>query len=131
MESSSEEVKNEKDRELPFLEEISLFVEDSLIPHEYLEISRSNFRTAEQKLALAILEDAFYLLEKVGPKVLLADNPRRKHKVLYQETFEWFFDVEQEGVFTFQNVCDYLKFNPEYIRKGIANRIEFMKGCRL
>lgn len=123
-----EEAKKEKDKELPFHEEI-LFVEDSLIPHEYLEISRSSFRLAEQKLALAILEDAFYVLEKVGPKVLLSKNPRRKYKVLYQETFEWFFDVEQEGIFTFQNVCDYLKFNPDYIRKGIRNRIEFMKGC--
>ena len=39
----------------------------------------------------------------------------------YQEAFNWVNGTENDYVFSFENVCDAVGIDPEYLRLGLAN----------
>jgi hypothetical protein len=43
----------------------------------------------------------------------------RREKKIFAETEEWFFSAENEGIFTFENICSLLGIDPDYIRRGL------------
>ena len=68
----------------------------------------------EKRLVLAILEDAILTFQ---------DNHAArdgKKKRLFDQANVWIFNVSDDWVFSFKNICHVLEFNPEYIRKGLA-----------
>jgi len=42
-------------------------------------------------------------------------------KRIFQETEQWFFAGEEDGVFTFENLCEILRLTPGYIRRGLLD----------
>jgi len=92
-----------------------LFRSDTLAPHEYWTVNRPNrFLQPELELMLAVLEDA---LPCYFNNVQMR---RRREKKIFKETEEWFFSTENEGVFTFENICALLGIDPGYIRRGLT-----------
>jgi hypothetical protein len=86
---------------------------DVLTMHEYLHVFQYRpALTPERRLLAAILRDAIdcYMRYCFGKS--------RREKRMQQETEEWFFG-DDEGVFSFENVCDILKLSPGYIRRGL------------
>jgi hypothetical protein len=86
---------------------------DVLTVHEYLHVFQYRpALTPERRLLAAILRDAIdcYMRYCFGKS--------RREKRMQQETEEWFFG-DDEGVFSFENVCDILKLSPGYIRRGL------------
>jgi hypothetical protein len=95
--------------------EAVLFRSDILAPHEYWQVHRPNrFRQPELELMLAVLEDA---LHSFFTNVQMRG---RREKRIFTETEEWFFCTENEGVFTFENICSLLGIDPDYVRRGLT-----------
>jgi len=69
----------------------------------------------ERALMSAVLFDAIQLL-------LAGRNLRRAEEAsAFRETQVWFLSQDRDYVFSFENVCEALGINPEYLRLGIIN----------
>jgi hypothetical protein len=86
---------------------------DVLAVHEYLSVYQYRpALTPERRLLAAILGDA------IDCYMRYCFAKSRREKKMHQETEEWFFGSD-EGVFSFENVCEILKLSPGYIRRGL------------
>ena len=93
----------------------SLFQPDTLLPDQFLDTyKRKQHLEPEKKLMLAILEDAIACFQKY---VFARDS---KGKSLFRETEEWVNAKKDEGVFSFNSVCEVLSLDPAYVRRGLA-----------
>ena len=63
---------------------------------------------------LALLEHA------VEEKYALAHNTLGKE--LFQEAEEWFFTANNESLYSFENICEYLLINSNYLRQRLLRR---------
>ena len=92
----------------------SLFQPDTLLSAQYFDmLRRKTLLEPEKRLMLAILEDAINCYQ---------DNlfsQRAKNKRLFDETEEWITTPGGDWIFSFDNVCESLGFNPEYVRHGL------------
>ena len=91
-----------------------LFQPDTLLAEQCFEDRRGRSLGPERRLVLAILEDAILTFQ---------DNHAArdgKKKRLFDQAHVWLFNVSDDWVFSFENICHLLEFNPEYIRKGLA-----------
>jgi hypothetical protein len=89
---------------------------DSFNLRQYLHtLHRREFVEPESRLMLVVLQDALRCLDKYA----LTRNS--KGKTLFQETEAWLFATNEDWVFSFNNVCEALGFNPEYVRKQVMH----------
>ena len=92
----------------------ALFQPDTLLPAQYLDtLRRTTFLEPEKRLMLAVLDDAINCYR---------DNlfsPRGKARRLFDEAEEWIVTPGGDRVFSFDNVCESLGLNPEYLRRGL------------
>jgi hypothetical protein len=108
----------------------SLFQPDTLMPEQYLETFRRKLHLEpEKKLLLAVLEDAIACFQKY----LFARDG--KGKVLFQEAEEWILEGDTDWLFSFNNVCEMLGFEPSYLRDGLmrwkAQKLESHSKARI
>ena len=108
----------------------SLFQPDTLMPEQYLETFRRKLHLEpEKKLLLAVLEDAIACFQKY----LFARDG--KGKILFQEAEEWILAQDSDWLFSFDNLCEMLGFEPSYLRDGLirwnAQRIESQAKARI
>jgi hypothetical protein len=91
----------------------SLFQADELAPYEYEDNCRRKDRYGpEERLLFAILEDAISCYRTY----LLA--PREEDRELFSEAESWIFDDGAEFI-SFNNICETLKIDPGYVRRGL------------
>lgn len=69
-------------------------------------------RDGEKRLMLAMLESATEDFQKY----FLAND--RKGKDLFEAAEEWIFETGSPSFLSFENICEHLDMNPEYMRKG-------------
>jgi len=69
--------------------------------------------SAEEKLMLAVLENAIEEFQEYA----LAEDP--KGKALFREVEEWLWDEDSDWFFSFESICETLKFSPDYLRQGL------------
>jgi hypothetical protein len=91
----------------------SLFQADELAPFDYEEhCLRKDRLSPEERLLLAILADAvacyqgYFLSQKAH------------EQALFTEAEEWIFDGSTEFT-SFHNICEILKIDPAYVRRGL------------
>jgi hypothetical protein len=70
--------------------------------------------SAEEKLMLAVLENAIEQFQEYA----LAEDP--KGKALLQEVEDWLWDKDSDWFFSFESICETLKFSPDYLRQGLV-----------
>ena len=93
---------------------VSLFQPDTLLSAQYFDtLRRKTLLEPEKRLMLAILEDAINCYQEN----LFSRRP--KNKRLFDETEEWITTPGGDWIFSFDNVCESLGFNPEYARRGL------------
>jgi len=93
---------------------VSLFQQDALLPEQYLEtIRRKHHLEPEKSLMLGVLEDAVACFQKY------IDAKRPREKTQFQDTEEWIFEKDSRWLFSFENVCETLGLDPNYLRKGL------------
>jgi len=100
----------------PFVEEklASLFQPDTLLPAEYLETTcRKAHLEPEKKLMLAVLKDAIDCFQDNA----LAQGGKKKKR--FGEAEEWILADNNDWLFSFENICEALGFNPQYVRQGL------------
>lgn len=93
---------------------LSIFQPDTLIPVQYLATYQRRFHLdPERALMLAILEDAIVCFQDN-----LGSTGKRKRS-LYHEAEEWILADDRFYLFSFENICETLGFEPAYIREGL------------
>jgi hypothetical protein len=91
------------------------FQSDILAPHEFWQTYRSKrSRQPELELMTAVLEDAVLCYFKN------VERKTRRQRKFFDETQEWFFSNDDDGLFTFQSVCSHLGIDSDYIRRGLV-----------
>jgi hypothetical protein len=94
----------------------SLFQPDTLIPQEYLEtFKRRTHLQPEKRLMLALLEDGVACFQKYAT----AQDTRGKR--YFQETEAWVLEEPSERLFSFDNICETLALNADYLRRGLMS----------
>src|SRR4029453_9738036 len=76
-------------------------------------VYKKTIREGEERLMLAVLENAVEYFQKY----VLARKPSGKQ--LFREAEEWFLDKDNDGLYSFENICETLGFHPDHIRKGL------------
>ena len=69
------------------------------------DLLKTNIREGEKRLMLALLENAIEDFQKYA----LANDKARKE--LFQEAEDWFFATDNDSLFSFENICEYLQLN--------------------
>src|SRR5258708_14718316 len=91
-----------------------LFEPDTLLPIQYFEAMRKkHLLEGEKRLILSVLEDAIECFMKC------IDSSTNKGQRLFRDADEWINLEDKRWVFSFDNVCDMLDINPEYMRNGL------------
>lgn len=99
----------------------SLFQPDSLLAAKYLELRRRKSRLEpEKRLMFAILEDAVACFQE---HLFARDE---KGEGLFRDAEEWILEEKNHRIFGFENVCEVLGLDPDYVRQGL-NRWKEMK----
>jgi hypothetical protein len=92
----------------------ALFEPDTLLPIQYFEaMRRKHLLEGEKRLILSVLEDAIECFMKC------IDASTSKGQRLFRDADEWIAHEDKRWVFSFDNVCDMLDINPEYMRNGL------------
>ena len=91
-----------------------LFEPDILLPNQYFAaFRRGRAVEGERRLMLAVLEDAVDSYRKHGA----ACDPREQ--ACFLEAKEWFYSSDRSWLFAFENICDVLEMNADYLRSGL------------
>lgn len=77
------------------------------------DLSKANTREGEKMLMLAVLENA---IEDFQRHVHADDQ---KGKELFQEAEEWFSAADADSLFSFENICEFLRLDANYLRQGL------------
>jgi|ERR671925_88733 hypothetical protein len=96
----------------------SLFQPDFLLSAQYFGNLRKTLLEPEKKLMFAILEDAISCYQNN----LTAHSVRGKR--FFEETKSWIVAVGNDWIFSFENVCEALGLNPQYMRQGLLRWAE-------
>jgi hypothetical protein len=75
-------------------------------------LSKQVIRDGEKGLMLAILESA---IEDFQKYVLATD---KKGKGLFDAAEAWVLETDSPSFFSFNNICEHLELDPDYMRKG-------------
>ena len=91
-----------------------LFQPDTLLPSQYFDRMRGRARyDAEHRLMIAVLEDAVDVYRKQ------AGSREARGQQLFREAEDWIEDHDRTWLFSFENICDVLDLNSEYLRRGL------------
>ncbi len=91
-----------------------LFQPDSVIPAQYFEtFRRKGHLEPEKRLMLAILEDAIACFQNY----IFAQKGKKRDTFL--EAAGWILEKKSDWLFSFNNICEVLGFNPVYVRSGL------------
>jgi hypothetical protein len=93
-----------------------LFEPDALLPAQFYAAFRGGTAVrGEKRLMLAVLEDALDCYQKYA---FARDGHGRQ---LFDEANEWITSGNRVWFFSFENICETLGINPEYLRRGLEN----------
>lgn len=94
----------------------SMFEPDSLLPVQYFETQRRKTPLEPEKMLLwAILQDAVDYYRKY-----LAE-PNGKPDGKFSEVESWIMDSDRDWFCSFDNVCETLGLEPQYLRNGLID----------
>ena len=90
------------------------FRRDELAPYQYLAtFHRQLPLLPEKSLQLAVLEDGILTFQE---KMFASDA---KNKNLFRDAEQWILSRDDEGCFSFANVCEELNVAPSYLRRRL------------
>lgn len=95
----------------------SLFDPEVVLPDQMFPGAKlPPFVQSEGRLMLAILQDAVDCYQRHA----LARNPR--HRAEFEEAKAWIASNDSDWVFSFENICNVLGIDPDYVRTGLERR---------
>ena len=93
-----------------------LFEPDALLPAQFYAAFRGGSGVrGEKRLMLAVLEDALDCFQKYAAA-------RDGHgQALFEEALAWIGSNDRGWFFSYENICETLEINPEYLRRGLES----------
>jgi hypothetical protein len=92
-----------------------LFEPDALLPAQFYAAFRGGSSVSgEKRLMLAVLQDALDCYQKYA---FAADGPGQQ---MFADASAWISDGDRSWYFSFENICEILEINPEYLRRGVT-----------
>jgi hypothetical protein len=93
---------------------MAIFQPDVLIESQYLATqTRRVHLDAERVLMFAVLRDAVSCFQdNVG-------SDCKRKQAMYRDAEEWILDKDRTHLFSFDNVCEILGLDPDYMRAGL------------
>jgi hypothetical protein len=89
-------------------------VPESILPAQLYDPPFGGARLQpEKRLQVAVLADAVLTFHR------WAGDERARARRPFAEVEAWFASEDTDGPFTFITICDSLKFDPSYIRRGL------------
>ena len=89
---------------------------ESILPAQLFDRPFGGARVQpEKRLQVAVLADAVLTFHR------WAGNERARARRLFAEVETWFASDKADGPFTFMAICDSLKLDPSYIRRGLRH----------
>jgi hypothetical protein len=85
---------------------------------------KKTIREGEEALILAVLEDAITCFQKY----VLAQNEKEMN--IFQEAEEWILKKNSDWFLSFENVCEILQLDPDYLRQGLMSWKEVQRKDR-
>jgi len=102
-----------------------LFQPDTLLPSQFFDrVRRRTEHEGERRLMIAVLEDAVAVYRKQ------AGARDARNQQLFREAEEWIEDPDRTWLFSFQNICDVLDLDADYLRRGLRAWKEKAHGPR-
>ena len=91
-----------------------LFQPDTLLPSQFFHaLRRKTSQEPEKRLVMAILQDAIECYQKH----LFARESKAQQ--LFVDAEEWLMSDARDYFFAFDNICELLDINPEFLRRGL------------
>jgi len=92
-----------------------LYEPDADSQYQYLHVFRQKPRTiAEEQLMFAVLTDAIECFQRY------AGATDAKSRALYNDAAAWISSQDTASLFSFENICETLRLNPNYLRLGLT-----------
>ena len=115
-----------KEREFAVDERLAgIFQPDTLLPSQFFDrVRRRTEHDGERRLMIAVLEDAVDVFRKQ------AGTTEPRGQQMFQEAEEWLEDPDRSWLFSFQNICDVLDIDSDYLRRGLRVWKERAKGSK-
>ena len=102
-----------------------LFQPDTLLPSQFLDRTRRRTEhNGERRLMIAVLEDAVDVYRKQ------AGSREARGQQLFSEAEEWIEGSDRLWLFSFQNICDVLDIDADYLRRGLRAWKEKVRSGR-
>lgn len=93
-----------------------LFEPDALLPAQFYAAFRGGSGVrGEKRLMLAVLEDALDCYQKYA---ISRDGHGQQ---LFDEANQWIASNDRGWFFSYENICETLEINPEYLRRGLVS----------
>lgn len=93
-----------------------LFEPDALLPAQFYAAFRGGSGVrGEKRLMLAVLEDALDCYQKY------ASSREGQGQQLFDEALAWISSPDRGWFFSYENICETLEINPEYLRQGLES----------
>jgi hypothetical protein len=89
---------------------------DGVSTDQFFDTLRSKHLAPEKALLLAILEDAIHCLEKYRA----AQDSVGKER--FHDAESWIMKRGNHWIFSFDNVCELLELDPQYVRQGLQKQ---------
>jgi hypothetical protein len=86
---------------------------DDSDPVVFEQFFKPAIRGGEERLMLAVLQDAVECFQANA----LSEQPWEKK--LFQEAETWILEKNTDWPFSFENICETLQLNPDFIRRGL------------
>jgi hypothetical protein len=92
-----------------------MFEPDTILPSQFADRTKLEPSAyPEKRLMLAVLEDAVASFQRY------VHAKDRRGQRLFREAEEWFDSQEAEWPFAFENICNAIEIEAEYLRRGLA-----------
>ena len=90
---------------------------DTVLPSQFFSVLRQKgFVEGEKRLMAAVLADAVDVYQK------MAFSPEARGRQIFVDAEDWLFrGGSTRWLFSFENICDVLSLEPEYIRRGLVD----------
>lgn len=107
----------------------SVFEPDVMLPSQFLIPDEEGLIGGERRLMAALLSDGIeaYIHQAVSRTTELYAIARPKVRT---DACEWVETEDESYVFSFDNVCECLGINPEYLRLGLHRYVESIRELR-
>jgi hypothetical protein len=97
----------------PIPEGLDTWAQLDVILPEQLHHEVTALGDPERRLRLAVLEDALRYFQRYGAATT------RHERALYDDAIDWFTSPDRAEPYAFENVCEALNLDPDYIRRGL------------